>query len=89
MSYSRRDFIAVGIAGAGAVGLAVPTSVQDLAVTPTQRIGPFYPLVSNGETHVDLTREGGGAREAQGSLIEVSGRVLDPQGRPVGGSGMR
>lgn len=82
MTHSRRSFIAASVAGAGAITLVRSAAAQDLPVTPTQRIGPFYPAVSDGESQVDLTRDGGG--EARGSVIEVSGRVLDRQGRPVG-----
>ena len=52
-------------------------------VTPSQTIGPFFALGLVGSHEDDLAcRQPGGAR-AQGTPIEVSGRVVDEQGQPV------
>lgn len=82
MICSRRDLIAA--AGVGLAGLGTPVTAQPRAVTPTQRIGPFYPVVAEAESRVDLTRKGSAYARAKGQVIDVSGRVLDPQGRPIG-----
>lgn len=82
MICSRRDLIAA--AGAGLTGLGTPVAAQPRTVTPPQRIGPFYPVVAEGESRVDLTRNGRASVPARGRVIDVAGRVLDPQGRPIG-----
>ena len=69
--------------GLGAGALAT-TPAAALVPTPRQTPGPFYPDVLPRESDADLTRVGTGP-QATGEVIEVAGRVLDPQGRPVPG----
>lgn len=55
-----------------------------LDATPWQTLGPFYPhefLVAPGEN--DMTRIAKGRPRARGEVIDVVGRVLDEDGRPV------
>lgn len=60
--------------------------LQKLETTPWQTLGPFYPyefLVKPGEN--DMTRIAKGKPRAKGEVIDVVGRVLDEDGRPVRG----
>lgn len=63
---------------------AVAATGPALALTPTpnQTTGPFYPDVLPRESDADLVRIGGGPA-AIGEEIEVTGRVLGLDGRPV------
>jgi protocatechuate 3,4-dioxygenase, beta subunit len=47
---------------------------------------PFFPATRPTETNVDLTRLAGHSQRALGQVIEVGGRVLDRQGRPISGA---
>lgn len=64
--------------------LAAPLSAQSLTPTPEQPRGPFYPRQMPAEWDPDLARFGD--KVAQGEVIEVSGRVLRRDGRPVSGA---
>jgi protocatechuate 3,4-dioxygenase beta subunit len=54
-----------------------------LLATPSQSAGPFYPVELPLDDDNDLTRVAGHAGVALGQLTELSGRVLDLNGRPV------
>ncbi|MGK0361878.1 MAG: protocatechuate 3,4-dioxygenase beta subunit [Bradymonadia bacterium] len=54
-------------------------------LTAAQTRGPFYPSTPPRESDADLTRLAGQPR-AQGAIIEVRGRVIDLQGRPLPGA---
>jgi protocatechuate 3,4-dioxygenase beta subunit len=62
--------------------LAAPLSAQSLTPTPEQPRGPFYPRQLPAERDPDLALFGDKA--AQGTVVEVSGRILRRDGRPVG-----
>lgn len=53
------------------------------AITPPQILGPFYPVSERPDLSADLARPSGSAKEAQGQLICVTGRVLASSGAPV------
>ena len=52
-------------------------------LTPSQTIGPFFALGLVGSSEDDLACRQPGAARAQGTPIEVSGRVSDERGEPV------
>jgi protocatechuate 3,4-dioxygenase beta subunit len=54
--------------------------------TPHQILGPFFPLGLRPATQGDLTIVEGVAGQAQGEIIEVTGRVLDDKDEPVPGA---
>jgi protocatechuate 3,4-dioxygenase beta subunit len=54
--------------------------------TPDQILGPFFPTGQTPVRQDDLTRIEGGRRRATGEIIEVTGRILNRQGEPVGGA---
>lgn len=83
---SRRAFggsiIALGALAATRVAAA------ELNPTPTQTLGPFYPIERLAEEDADLTWIKGHAKRAEGSVIQVRGRVLDRYGNPVSSARM-
>jgi protocatechuate 3,4-dioxygenase beta subunit len=56
--------------------------------TPPLTEGPFYPRLVPDETDADLTRVRGRPGIAAGQPLQVSGRVVDRQGRPLAGARM-
>lgn len=51
--------------------------------SPKQIEGPFYPTYEQKDKDFDLTKFKGSQRSAKGTVIEVFGRVLDLQGKPI------
>ena len=70
------------------LGLAATTSFASPAMaltrTPAQSTGPFYPDVLPSESDADLVRIGNGVA-ASGEEIELTGRLLGLDGRPIRG----
>lgn len=54
-----------------------------LEPTPAQTAGPFYPTQPPLDDDSDLTRVRGENGVAQGQMTDLSGRVLDRDGRPI------
>ena len=77
-SSSRRKLLA-GLVGLGASS----TALARLAPTPPQMAGPFYPLEFPLDDDNDLTRVKGRPGSARGEITDLSGRVLDAEGRPI------
>jgi len=76
---SRRQTV-LGLAAA--TGIAPPALA--LTRTPRQTTGPFYPDVLPSESDADLVRIGSGPA-ALGEEIEITGRLLGLDGRPISG----
>ena len=70
--------------GAAALAPLAPTPLlaDDRPATPRMTEGPFYPRTLPSDTDGDLTRIQGQARAAEGTVLDVSGRVLDRSGAP-------
>jgi protocatechuate 3,4-dioxygenase, beta subunit len=83
METDRRGLLAVF--GAGVTLLPVVARSAALMQTPTEDLGPFYPFVRPKEQDDDLTRLNGHGERAQGTLLELTGRVLFPNGSPAKG----
>src|SRR5262245_19559083 len=86
--YSRRDMLSGAF---GAVSLALSGGVasalaQPLKRTPSEILGPFYPVMRSVEMASDLTTLPGKPGRAAGQVIYVMGRVLNVQGQPVAGA---
>lgn len=80
---TRRDLV-IGLA---ATALLAPTPILGQAMlTPAQTLGPFYPPERPRDSDFDLTRVAGRAGPAKGTAIEVAGRVLETDGRPIAGA---
>jgi protocatechuate 3,4-dioxygenase beta subunit len=73
---------ALAFAG-GAVNAFAQTIAGKIRPTPFQTIGPFYPVELPADQDADMTILGGNKERAAGTVIYVSGRVLDTQGAPV------
>jgi len=84
---SRRELIrSVGL-GALAWATDADASMQDeIRRTPTQVLGPFYPVVKPADQDADLTIIKGRTGRAAGQVIELAGRVVNRRGRPVAGA---
>jgi protocatechuate 3,4-dioxygenase, beta subunit len=84
-SDSRRRLI--GYLGVAALAPLLPTPLlaDDRPPTPPMTEGPFYPRMFPEDSDADLTRVAGRAGVAQGTPLEVTGRVLDRSGRPRAG----
>lgn len=84
MLTSRRALVLQlgAVSAAACAAQPAPTA----ALTPSETEGPFYPAVRPSETDIDLTRLAGHSQRALGQVIEVTGRVLDRQGRPMAGA---
>ena len=88
--FSRRDILG-GALGLGAVSLAMsggiaPAFAQALKRTPSEILGPFYPVMRSVEVTSDLTTMPGKPGRAAGQVIHLMGRVLNVQGHPVAGA---
>jgi len=57
-----------------------------LPPTPPQTAGPFYPLALPADSDNDLIQVAGHNGTAKGTVTYVTGRVLDPTGRPISGA---
>lgn len=72
-----------GVALALSFTLTVGAWAAALAPTPEQTPGPFYPSVLPEDHDADLVVIKGREGRAQGTLLQLSGRVTDTDGRPV------
>lgn len=81
---TRRAAIAGGLATIG--GIAVGQRPSGLKPTGAMTIGPFYPVVRPLDQDGDLTLINGMKTRARGQVINLTGRVLDTEGRPVAGA---
>jgi protocatechuate 3,4-dioxygenase, beta subunit len=65
---------------------ATPALGDERAPTPRLTEGPFYPNTLPADSDADLTHVAGRASAAQGTVLDVSGRVVDRGGRPRAGA---
>lgn len=72
--------------GAAALAAGGPLVAGIPGVTPAQTEGPFYPTRDQADKDIGLTRIEGHGERALGDVIEVSGTVLDEEGKAVGGA---
>lgn len=81
---SRRGLIA-GL-GAGAATLAGARAAQAAcALTATQVDGPFYPATFREDYDWDMAHVNGQSDPAMGTMVEITGKVLDPNCNPLAG----
>ena len=82
--WTRRRFVGAFAIGAGGLPLLTADALaEDLALTPPQTEGPFYPDKFPLDTDNDLLTINDGAATALGTVTYLSGRVLDIDGDPV------
>lgn len=83
---SRRH--ALQAAGLAATALFTTTAAaqQQRRITVEDIMGPFYPIQRPLDEDADLTRVDGQPGVAQGTRIDLRGRVIDTLGQPVAGA---
>src|SRR5438132_13039445 len=81
----RRRMLGGFVVSAAGFSLSRLSVAAALAPTPAQTTGPFYPLALPRDSDNDLIHVAGRAGTARGTVTSVSGRGLDPDGRPVSG----
>ena len=82
MLHNRRSFLKS--AGLSVALLAVPGAfAEELARTPRQTEGPFYPDHLPLDTDNDLVIVNDGITPALGEITHLSGRILDTRGEPI------
>jgi protocatechuate 3,4-dioxygenase beta subunit len=76
------------VLGAGLAAATLPriSHAASLTPTPRQTEGPFYPVAIPADADNDLVKVAGQGAQAKGTLVQLKGRVLDVQGRPIAGS---
>jgi protocatechuate 3,4-dioxygenase, beta subunit len=85
MTYSRREFLLTTSAAAVTLALGNARPAHASALTPTPRVseGPFYPQSFPADVDNDLTRVAGKNAAAKGTVLDVTGRVIDTSGKPI------
>ena len=90
-SWTRRRLTAafIGAACTTAVGLRLassPLQAATVRLTPRQSAGPFYPVEIPADSDSNLVQVVGRPAPASGTAVQIQGRVLDDQGRPLAGA---
>lgn len=84
---SRRDVLRVAllVGGASCLGIREAAHALDnsLKPTPANALGPFYPPIKPADTDADLSLVQGHSQRAAGTVLYVTGRVLDTTGRAL------
>jgi protocatechuate 3,4-dioxygenase, beta subunit len=73
---------------AGIVGVPSASAAADAALgaTPANALGPFYPAQKPADSDADLTQVAGHTGRATGTILYITGRVLDTRGVPLAGA---
>lgn len=81
---------ALGIVGATATKpINVLANEPVRTPTPSNILGPFYPVIKPLEKDADLTTIRGDRNRAQGKIIHLMGRVLNAKGEPIKGASVQ
>lgn len=78
---SRRHLLR--LTGGAALFAVVPAGAAPFVPTPRQTEGPFYPLELPLDSDNDLVQVAGRPERAKGTVLHLTGRVLDAAGRGV------
>jgi protocatechuate 3,4-dioxygenase beta subunit len=83
-TFGRRELLKMSavVAGFGTIATATSARTAELSRTPSQILGPFYPVTVLPRT-TDLTKVAGRPGRAQGQVLNVMGRVLNLSGEPA------
>jgi protocatechuate 3,4-dioxygenase, beta subunit len=82
----RRVLVWLGAAVVSSPLRPTPALAADRPPTPPVTEGPFYPRRMPADTDGDLTRVAGHAGRAEGTVLDLTGRVVDRAGRPRSGA---
>ena len=83
----RRDMLGAATAlGCLTLAPGIARALARITPTPPQTAGPFYPSPRPLEQDTNLTRLAGHDARAEGRIVQLRGRVLDRDGRPVRGA---
>jgi protocatechuate 3,4-dioxygenase beta subunit len=84
---SRRRMLemSLGLGGSALLGTS-PLMAATLRRTPTQVLGPYYPMVKPLDQDADLTMTAGKSQRAAGQILHVMGCVTNAAGQPVPGA---
>ncbi|BDU20340.1 protocatechuate 3,4-dioxygenase [Dyella sp. GSA-30] len=83
-SLSRRRAMKTSLlAGSALVSGGLLAQGRRMVPAPEEIMGPYYPVLKPLDRDADLTRIAGRHGVALGQVIELSGRVLDGDGKPV------
>lgn len=82
MNKQRRTLL---LATAGILTASTSSLAKTLMATPRQAAGPFYPETLPLDDDNDLTLVSGRSGRASGSISDVTGRIVDINGRPLRG----
>lgn len=92
---TRRKALQIALAIGGAT-LTKPIDMLNVLAeeavrtpTPSNVIGPFYPVIKPLEKDADLTTIRGHKNRAEGKIIHLMGRVLNTKGEPVSGASVQ
>ncbi len=80
--FDRRGFIG---AGAGLMTASALPACTQIATTPAQTEGPFYPLGLPLDRDNDLVQVEGRRDSAAGQVLNLGGQVLGTDGKPAAG----
>jgi protocatechuate 3,4-dioxygenase, beta subunit len=80
----RRLLFAMG--GLAAIRSPMARAAEKLHETRPMALGPFYPASHSQQVSADLTRPIGGTGRALGEVLELTGRVLTVDNKPVVGA---
>jgi protocatechuate 3,4-dioxygenase, beta subunit len=83
---SRRHVLKMSLALAGVSSVGTTALALALPPTESQTMGPFYPNPKPLDQDADLTIVNGKNEVAKGQVIDLMGRVFNPQGKPVPGA---
>jgi protocatechuate 3,4-dioxygenase beta subunit len=77
----------LGSAAALGAAAAIPVFAQTrLVPTPPSTEGPFYPQSFPLDADADLAQVAGRAGRARGQVVYLAGKLVTPDGRPIGGA---
>ncbi|MDJ0976667.1 MAG: protocatechuate 3,4-dioxygenase [Planctomycetota bacterium] len=82
----RRHFLWVATAASAALLMTPEAFAKELTKTPTQTEGPFYPDRLPLDRDNDLIVIGKSLTPAVGTIVHLTGRVIDTNGAPVRGA---
>jgi protocatechuate 3,4-dioxygenase, beta subunit len=83
---SRRQVIGMSIVAGGAVLFRGVAAAEAVRRTPTQVLGPYYPVAKPTDQDADMTMIAGKDGHAAGQVIHVMGRLTNRHGQPVQGA---